>query len=180
MTKSSFFLFALAAAFGVSACDRDTTVSTSPGPAETAPPVARTKTLETGKLAATINAFERAPTAENSAEAKKAFADLESEIAELGVDVAKSSGGPREEAAAKLRNLETYRDAEKLRFAKAQAVAGVSDLADRPAETPPEGNTVGDSARRAGETIEEAAKKAGSVIKEGADKVGEAVKEATR
>lgn len=177
MTKPSIIIFALAAALAVTGCDRHPEKAHSAGAADAGAPIPNTKTPETRKLATTINVFERTPNAETSAQVKKAFADLESEIAELQVDVAKSSGGPREEAAAKQRNLESYRDAEQLRFAKAQAAAGFSD---QPVADTPVGDAVDDKARRAGEAIGDAARKAGSAIKEGADKIGEAVKDGAR
>jgi hypothetical protein len=63
-----------------------------------AEPVARTKTLETSQLGVAIDAYERTPTEEHRADVRKAFAELDGEVAELEALVAQRSGTSRDEA----------------------------------------------------------------------------------
>lgn len=156
------FLPAIAAVFAVTlqGCERVEVVPATPIPE----PVAKTRTLETSRLGAAVDSYERNPRGVTLAEVKKALADLDGEIAELEALVAKRSGGERDEAAAKLRNLQAYRAAETARFTVAQAGATVG--------VPPVGDArsgaqkVEDGAKRVGNTIDDAAKRAGDAIKD--------------
>lgn len=173
-------LLVFAVTIGSFGCERRTVIVETRPAEPVAEPIARTETLETIKLASALDTFERNPSAENSADVKKAFADLEGEIAELEARVAKTSGGDRDEAALKLRNLQSYHDAEKLRFTKAQALSRVDATTspDLPVRTDRE--AVEDGARRTGDSLEDAAKKVGSAVKDAADKAGDALKDAVR
>lgn len=148
------------------ACERKTVVIEIPPatPIPLAEPVARTKTMETARLGEAVDAYQRNPTAENLADAKKAFAKLDGEIAELEAYVAKHSGSERAEAAAKRQNLTAYRTTETARLTAAQAKAPLTPT------TPADGRTgaekLEDSARRVGNTVEGAAKTAGDAIKD--------------
>ena len=112
------------------ACERKSTAVETALPvdliAQPAEPVAKTKTFETARLATAIDRFEQAPTVENQSSTKLAFSDLNGEIAELEDRVVKTSGSDRADAASKLNNLQRYRDAELIRFAKAQAAEPVA------------------------------------------------------
>jgi len=173
-------LVAFAITIGSFGCERRTVVVETRPAEPVAEPIARTETLETTKLASALDTFERNPTAENSAEVKEAFANLEGEIAELEARVVKTSGGDRDEAALKLRNLQSYRDAERLRFTKAQALSGVDATASPDLPPRRDGEAVKDGARKAGESLEDAAKKTGSIVKDVAEKAGDALKDAVR
>ncbi len=165
---------AFALAFLGPACERKTVVIETRSSEETVgEPIPRTDTLETKRLGSTIDDFERGPSAENNADVKKAFADLDGEIAELEARVARISGGDRDEAALKLRNLQSYRAAEQLRFTRAQAAANVSPsaIAQPPAPLAEE------RARKVGETIEDSAIKSGNALKDALDKAGDALKD---
>ena len=145
-------------------CERKTVVvMEQPAPPLTEP-AARTTTLETSKLGAAIDAYERGPTEEHRADVRKAFAKLDAEIAELEALVAQRTGTPRDEAATKMRNLQAYRAAETARFTALQAmvVAGVQTEGD--ARTGAE--KVEDGAKRVGRTLEDAAKRAGEAVKD--------------
>jgi len=145
-------------------CERKTVV-VEVGPATSpAEPVARTKTLETSQLASAIDAYERTPTQEHRADVRKRFAELDGEIGELEALVTQRTGTSRDQAAAKLRNLQTYRAAETARFTASQAkvVAGVQTEGD--ARTGAE--KVEDGAKHVGRTLEDAAKRAGEAVKE--------------
>jgi hypothetical protein len=89
-------------------------------------PVAKTATFETTRLGVAIDTFQKAPTVENQSSVKLAFAKLNREIAKLENRVVKTDGPDRAEAAAKLDNLQEYRDAERIRFAKAHPAAPVA------------------------------------------------------
>jgi hypothetical protein len=147
----------------LAACERKTIVIEVPPATPMPEPVSRTETMETHRLDAAVDAFDRNPTAENLADAKKAFAKLDGEIAELEAYVAKHTGSERAEAAAKLHNLTAYRTAETARFTAAQAKAPLT-------RTAPDSRTgaekVEDSARRAGNAIEDAAKNVGDAVKD--------------
>lgn len=78
--------------------------------------------------------------------------------------MATKTGAEREEAAVKLKNLQSYRAAETLRFTRAQAVAGVGVIPRADGRTGAE--KLEDSARKAGNAVEDAAKKAGGAIKD--------------
>jgi hypothetical protein len=149
---------------------------------ESAPPVepvARTKTLETSVLKSRIDAYERAPSLENSADVRKAFAELDAEIAELEGHVARKTGEDRAEAAQKLANLTAYRAAETARFQRAQtaapAVAPAGRVDDRSGLQKTE-----DAARRTGNALEDAAKETGAALKDAAKDAGNAIKDAVR
>lgn len=171
MKISRYLAVMFLSALSLAACERKGFVVEAP-PAEPVArpqPTARTKTLETTKLGKTIDVFESAPTAEHQADVKKALADLDGEIAELQGRVARVTGADRDEAAIKLRNLQSYRDAETLRFTKAQAAAGLG-ASPAPRIDP----------RTGAEKVEDSAKKAGSAIKDAAQKTGDAIKDAVR
>ena len=164
--------FIVAIAFG--ACDRKPVV-VEPQSNETSSvePIARTETFETARLDNAIDDFEKTPSAENSAAVKAAMAELDGEIAELEARVARASGGERDEAALKLRNLQTYRAAEQLRFTKAQTRSGAPPPppADRSAES------AEDRARKIGDAAEESAAKAADALKDTLDKAGDALRD---
>ena len=111
------YLSLAAAGLLVAGCRRETRViiETTP-PAPTPLPVSHTDTFETRALGREIDTFERTPSAVQSARVKKAFAELDGEIAELVEYVAKKTGEGRAEAARKLADLRTYRGAEHTRF----------------------------------------------------------------
>jgi len=164
MTYHTFPAIAAVLVLSLCGCERKTVVIETVPATPVAEPVAKTKTIETTRLGSAVDSYERNPNAENAAEVKKALADLDGEIAELEVLVVKRAGEGRDEAAAKLRNLQSYRTAEAARFTAAQAKAG---LGVAPAADARSGaDKVEDGARRAGETIENAAKKAGDAIKD--------------
>ena len=145
-------------------CERKT-VDVDVRPSTPVPePVARTKTFETSQLGAAIDAYGRTPTEEHRADVRKAFAELDGEIAELEALVAQRSGTSRDEAATKLRNLQTYRAAETARFTAAQAGAVAGVRAEGDARTGAE--KVEDGAKRVGRTIEDAAKRTGEAVKD--------------
>ncbi len=149
-------------------CERRTVVvevSATPVPE----PVTKTTTSETRRLGREIDLYERESTAENKAAVKKAFADLDGEIAELEGRVARTDGRDREEANAKLKNLSGYRSGEALRFSAAEAKAPF---------TPAEPNVVDD---RSGETkVKDSAREVGGALKDAAKNVGSAIKDAVR
>ena len=147
-----------------SACERKTVVLEVPSPTPVGEPIARTKTLETSRLGAAVESYERAPSSANHADVKKALADLDGEIAELEVLVARRSGGDRDEAAVKLRNLKTYRAGEVARFTAAQANAPLAEPESRDGRTG--ADKAEDAARRVGDSVEKAARKTGDAIKD--------------
>lgn len=155
---------ALVAAFGTFGCERKTVVIQVPAPTPVVEPVARTKTLETARLGAAVDSYEREPSSANHAEVKKALADLDGEIAELETLVAKRTGSEREEAAVKLKNLNTYRADEVARFAAAEVRAPLA--APIPADSRTGAEKVEHSARKVGDAIEDAARKTGDAIKD--------------
>lgn len=147
----------------IAACERKIVVIEVPPATPAAEPVAKTKTLETARLGEAVDAYERNPTAENMADAKKAFAKLDGEIAELEAYIAKHSGSERAEAPAKHQNLTAYRTAETARFTTAQAKAPLTRTAP---EAPTGAEKVENSARRVGNAIEDAAKDVGDAVKD--------------
>jgi hypothetical protein len=157
-------LLLLTAVLLTGGCERKTVIVETAPPTPLAEPVARTKTLETTRLGAAVDLFASEPTAEHQTDVKKALAELDGEIAELEALVAKRTGAEREEAAVKLRNLQTYRTAEVARFTAAQAKPGLvapdANLGRTGAEK------VEDSAKKVGESIEDAARKTGDTIKD--------------
>jgi hypothetical protein len=120
--------------------------------------------LETSQLGMAMDAYERTPTEEHRADVRKAFAELDGEIAELETLVAQRTGNSRDEAATKLRNLQTYRTGETARFTAAQAAAMAKVRTEGNAGTGAE--KVEDGAKRVGRTIEDAAKRAGEAVKD--------------
>lgn len=164
MTRRILSSLAIAAAVTLMGCERKTVVVEVAPATPVVEPVAKTKTLETARLGAAVDAYERTPSAENHADVKKAFAELDGELAELEGLVAKRTGVEREEAAGKLRNLQGYRIAETARFTAAQAK---SPLDVRPAADARSGaEKVEDGAKRVGNSIEDAAKKTGDAIRD--------------
>lgn len=150
------------------ACERKpavvVTVPTTPLPE----PVPKTRTFETARLGAAIDQFERDPSASRQADVKKAMAELDGEIAELEELVAKRTGGERDEAALKLKNLQSYRTAEAARFATAQAKAPIV----------PTTTTV--DPRSGADKVDDAAKRAGHSVEKAVRDVGDALKDAVR
>lgn len=163
MNARSLALCAAVGALSLMGCDRKPVVDVAPS-TPMAEPVATTKTLETKRLGAAVDAFERQPGAENHAAVNQALADLDGEIAELEALVARRSGGERDEAAVKLGNLRTYRAAEMARFTVAQAKAPLPAPAGRDGRTGAE--KAEDAAKRVGDSVEDAARKTGDAIKD--------------
>lgn len=164
MKARSLALFAAASALAIMGCERKAVVVEVAPATPMADPVAKTKTLETSRLGAAVDAYERQPGAESHAAVKLALADLDGEIAELEALVAKRSGGEREEAAVKLKNLQTYRVAEVARFTVAQARAPLAPPASRDGRSG--ADKVEDAAKRAGDSVGDAARKTGDAIKD--------------
>ena len=108
---------------------------------------------------------------------KLAFAELDGEIAELNDRVVKTNGTARAEAAAKSANLRKYRDAEMIRFTKAQAFTALD--VNPPADSRSGTQKMKDTAAKVGENIEDGTKKVGRTIEKGAKNTGEAIKDAT-
>ena len=90
------------------------------GLGQTAGPDAKTKTLETVAVSASIDTFKVTPNSTNRSSVKLTFARLDDEISELNDRADKTEGRDRAEASAKSINLKTFRDSEMLRFTKAQ------------------------------------------------------------
>ena len=167
MNRRIFSSLALAAALALMACERKTVVVEVVPATPVIEPVAKTKTLETSRVGSAVNAYERTPSAENHADVKKAFAELDGEIAELEALVAKRTGGERAEASAKQGHLQSYRTAKTARFTavRAKSPLGVHPAAD---------------ARSGAEKVEDGAKRVGSSIEDAAKKTGDAIKDAVR
>ena len=163
MNSRTLSLLAAASTFAGVGCERKTVAVIEP-PAPLADPVAKTRTLETSRLGSAVDSYDREPSAANHAAVKRALAELDGEIAELEELVAKRSGSSREEAAVKLKNLQTYRAAEVMRFTVAQAKAPLT--APTPVDARSGADKIEDTAKRAGNSIEDAAKKAGDAIKD--------------
>ena len=153
-----------AALLSTQGCERKTVIVETVPATPLAEPIARTKTLETSRLADAVNAYHSEPTSENHARVKKAVAELDGEIAELEELVAKRTGSSREEAAVKLRNLQAFRTAEVARFTASQVGAPLAAPAAPDARTGAE--KLEDGVDRAGRTIEKGARKAGDAIKD--------------
>ncbi len=148
----------------LTACDRQVVV-VEKAPATPIPePVAQTKTLETSRLGAAVDAYVRNPSPDHGAAVKTALAKLDGEIAELEEYVTRHDGNARAEASAKLKNLQSYRAAETLRFTAAQAKGAVG--VREPADARSGADKVEDSARKVGGSIENAARKTGDAIKD--------------
>ena len=171
----------IACAVAFTACERQTTAEEPISPASqvsrTAEPIAKTTTFETARLGGAIDRFEKSPTVENRSSVRLAFAELDSEIAELEVRVAKTTGAVRAEAAAKSANLQKYRDAEKIRFTKAQASV-VLDV-PTPVDSRSGAQKIKDTAAKVGDKVEDGAEKVGKTLEKGAKNTGEAIKDAT-
>jgi len=170
-----------ACALTFTACERKITAE-EPTPSanpvtQSAEPIANTSTFETARLGAAIDKFEKAPTMENQSSVKLAFAELNGEIAELDDRVVKTSGTARAEAAAKSVNLQKYRDAEMIRFTKAQAFT-TPDV-NPPADSRSGSQKIKDTAAKVEENIEDGTKKVGRTIEKGAKNTGDAIKDAT-
>lgn len=156
--------FAIAGFLASMGCERKTGVVEVAPTAPVADPVARTKTLETSRLGAALDAYERKPNAENHASVKLALADLDGEIAELEALVAKRTGGERDEAAVKLKNLQAYRSAAMARLTAAKA--GTPLAIPVPVNGRTGAEKVEDTAKGVGNSIEDAARKTGDAIKD--------------
>lgn len=143
----------------MTACEKRTVVVVEKPSGE---PEAQTKTLETSGLKTAIDAYEQSPTPERAADVRKAFAELDGEIAELQGHVAKKSGTEQAEAAQILANLSAYRAAEAKRFEKAGGPNPQVIVIDpRPGV-----EKVEDAARRTGEALKDAAKETRDAIKD--------------
>ncbi len=132
----------------------------------TGAPRAATKTFETARLGKEIDRYEKESTAPQAAAVQKAFAELDTEIAELNERAAKTDGADRAEAEQKAVNLRTYRSAEEARFLKAKGAAALG--------------TVGADGRSAGEKIEDSARRTGAKLKDTGEKIGDALRDATK
>lgn len=165
------FLASLTAGFALAlvACERKVVIVERPH----TEPIAEITTFETMGLKNSIDAYEKQPTDENAAGVRKAFAKLDGEIAELEGHVAKKTGEPRAEAAAKLVDLTRYRSEEKARFTRAQVAAGVLDARTA-------ADQVEDAARNTGDALKNAAKELGNAIEEVGKKAGDAIKDVGR
>lgn len=164
MNARLFLSLSVVALVAVAGCDRKVVVVEVPPATPMPEPVAKTRTLETSRLGGAVDAYEQRPSDENHADVKKALADLDGEIAELESLVATRTGAERDEAAVKLKNLQSYRTAETARFAAAQAKAPLGVRA--PADPRSGAEKIEDGAKRVGESIEDAAKRAGGAIKD--------------
>ena len=163
---------AIAAVISLGACERKTVTIVAPTPVDLhQAPDAPTTTLETKKLGIAIDNYVASPSDMNAAQVKKAFADLDGEIAELQERVAKTSGQDQAEARGKLTNLQTYRAAETARF----SVASVKLAPMNP--TPVVDTRAG--AEKVGDNVENAAQKIGRSIEHGAENVGDKIHDAT-
>ena len=167
--KTRLILTASIALLAATGCNRQPVVVLEPAPP--APlPVARTQTLETHVLRKEIDTFEQQPSRVQSARVDKAFAEIDGEIAELVEHVAKKTGGERAEAARKLTDLRTYRDAEHLRFLALEAKAQLQQKRES-VEFPPAPLLREDGAEKLGEKIDDAARKVGDGLKDAADAI---------
>ncbi|MDB6151848.1 MAG: hypothetical protein JWL90_301 [Chthoniobacteraceae bacterium] len=182
MYKNRLLIFTMAGALGIAACERKAPVVIIQGnPAEDLAGVdsdAKTRTRETNKLGQAIDEYAAHPTAEAGAEVKKRFASLDGEVAELELFVAKSKGVEREEANAKLRNLQAYRASEAARFGKLPANS--AELSGVRVDSRTGAEKAEQKARDIGDTIEAGAKRAGDSIKEAAERTKDAVKDAVQ
>jgi len=178
-TTRVIFAASILCGLAFTACERKTTADEPTTPAslvaQSAEPVAKTSTFETARLGAAIDTFAKTPTIENQSSVKLAFAELDSEIAELGNRMVKTTGSAREEATAKSNNMKAYRDAELIRFAKAQALSPLSP----PADSRSGAQKMKDAAAKAGNKIEDGAQKVGKTLEKAAKNTGEAIDEAT-
>ena len=173
----------IASALAFAACERKSATveltlpsnpAVQPQPAE---PVAVTSTFETARLGEAIDTFEKVPTVENQSSVRLAFAKLDGEIAELQDRVVRTNGQDRADASAKLNNLQNYRDAETIRFTKAQN--GMALDANRPADGRSVAQKAGDTAVMVGDKVEDGTRKAGRTLERAAEKTGEVIHDAT-
>ena len=118
-----------------------------------AEPVSATTTFETAGLDRAIEAYRTNPTEQNKAAVDKAFAELDTEIAELKQKAATSSGNEKIETERKLADLQAYRDKQRANYA---------------------GEKAEDAAASAGEAIKDATEEVGRAI----EKTGDAIKKA--
>jgi len=171
----------IACALTFTACERKSTAEEATSPVnpvtQNVEPVAKTTTFETARLGGAIDKFEKTPTVENQSLVKLAFAQLDSEIAELEVRMTKTIGRAREEAAAKSANLQKYRDAEIVRFSKVQAAATM-DL-NSPVDSRSGVQKMKDTAVKVGDKIEDGAEKVGKTVEKGARNTGDAIEDTT-
>lgn len=169
MHKNIHLSLVLGSVLLAAGCEKNTVTIATPSPTpvilEIAPRTA-TNTLETKRLGLAIDQFVSAPSAVNSADVKKAFAEMDVEIAELESRVAQTTGQDRAEAQAKLTNMQTYRAAETARYAAASLAV--------PMVSPVHVDT-----RTGAEKVEDSLRNAGDSIEKGADNVGDKIKDAT-
>ena len=144
-------------------------------PVPSVEPVAITETFETDRLGVAIDAYEKAPTAENQSSVNLAFAKLDVEIAKLEDRVVKTDGAGRAEATSKLNNMQNYRKDEVLRFTKDQN--GQTQNANPPVDSRSGTQKVKDTAVMVGDKVENGAKDVGSTLKNAAKDTGEAIKD---
>lgn len=145
----------------VAGCNREPAAIIERAPPEPSPtPVARTATMETHALGREIDTFERTPSVVQGARVKKAFAEMDVEIAEMIELVAKENGDGLPGAARKLADLGAYRDAEHVRFLRIEALAPLRS-AEQPRNEGP--------AEKVGGKIDEAARKVGNKFRDAAE-----------
>lgn len=107
MGMNRFFACSLAALLPVAGCD-NRPASAHPG--------ASLETLETMRVGTHVDDYVANPTADNAQNVDRAFAALNREIAELRQRIAR--GDKTHEVVTKVRELEAFRDQERLRFAE--------------------------------------------------------------
>ncbi len=144
----------------------------------TVKPTTATKTFETSRLGNAIDRYVSSHSAVDAADANKAFAELDGEIAELQERVAKTDGDDRAEAAGKLANLQSYRTKEQVRFSAAKATAPMSTSTPE-TDVRSGAEKVGDSLNRAASNVGDAAKDLGHSIGQGIENTGDKIKDAT-
>ena len=177
MNKILKYPAVLSVFLALAACEKKETVTISiptPTPIDLQrTPDTVTSTLETKKLGLAIDEFVAHPGEIEAANVKKAFADLDGEIAELQARVAETTGQDRAEAQGKLTNLQTYRAAETARF----SVASVTVPASGAVPVAPVDTRSG--AEKVEDNVEGAARRIGNSIENGVENVGDKIHDAT-
>jgi hypothetical protein len=178
--NTNFFLFTLVTfSLLATGCEEKTTSIVIPMPTpilEIAPKTA-TNTLETKRLGKAIDLYIATPSGENNAAIKKAFAELDGEIAELEIRVARITGEDRSEAQGKLINLQAYRAAEATRYQAAQI--GATTVTQTPVDTRSGAEKVENGIKNVAEGTKDTAGKISDTIRKGAENIGEKIKDAT-
>lgn len=156
------------ASFGLSACDRRGGGAVVDSNGET-----RAKTLEVMALEGALDTYDAARTDANEAAVKKAFAELDGEIADIDARIAKTDGLKREEATQQATDLRIYRTRQQARYAKLKAGAVIEDL--KP-EARAAGEKLRETAQDIGDSVSKAGRKIGDELKELGDQAGEKIK----